>query len=136
MRPVKAILAATALAAVSLAAACNNDLRVQGIEPSNGVWGGGEEVVIQGTGFQPGRGGVTVKFGARDAQPVIVAASDKIQVTTPPGDKNTTVDVIVTFDDGKTFKVPGGFKYIESGIDRKMMNNALNQMGGKDAPKK
>jgi hypothetical protein len=131
MRPVKMFLAAATMLSM---AACNNDLKVAEIEPASGIAGGGEEVVIKGGGFQPGRGGVTVKFGSHDATPVIVASSDKIQVTTPPGDKNTTVDVIVTFDDGKAFRVPNGFHYIESGIDRKMMNNALNQMGG--TPKK
>jgi hypothetical protein len=123
----KMFFAATAMLAL---AACNNDLKVTGIEPASGIAGGGEEVVIQGGGFQPGRGGVTVQFGSHAAQPAVVASSDKIQVTTPGGEKNTTVDVLVTFDDGKTFKVPSGFHYIESGIDRKMMNNALNQMGG------
>jgi hypothetical protein len=123
-----------AAATVLAMAACNNDLKVSEIEPGQGIAGGGEEVVIRGGGFQPGRGGVTVRFGSRDATPVIVASSDKIQVTTPPGDKNTTVDVIVTFDDGKAFKVPSGFRYIESGLDRKTMNNALNQMAG--TPKK
>ena len=127
MRAVKLFLAAATVVSM---AACNNDLKVSEIEPASGIAGGGEEVVIHGGGFQPGRGGVTVRFGGKDANPVIVASSDKIQVTTPAGDKNTTVDVIVTFDDGKTFKVPSGFHYIESGIDRKMMNNALNQMGG------
>ena len=131
MRPVKMFLAA---AAVLSLAACNNDLKVSEIEPASGIAGGGEEVVIRGGGFQPGRGGVTVKFGSHDATPVVVASSDKIQVTTPPGDKNTTVDVIVTFDDGKAFKVPSGFRYIESGLDRKTMNNALNQRAG--TPKK
>jgi hypothetical protein len=127
MRPVKMFLAAAAMMSLS---ACNNDLKVSEVEPANGIAGGGEEVVIKGSGFQPGRGGVTVKFGSRDAQPVVVASSDKIQVTTPPGDKNSTVEVIVTFDDGKAFRVPNGFHYIESGLDRKVMNNALNQMGG------
>lgn len=129
MRPVKMFLAAAAMLSMS---ACNNDLKVTEIEPANGVAGGGEEVVIRGGGFQPGRGGVTVKFGNKDAGSVVVAASDKINVTTPGGDKNTTVDVFVTFDDGKTFRVPSGFHYVDSGIDRKMMNNALNQMGSKD----
>ncbi len=128
MRSFMKVLAVATL--VSLAA-CNNDLKVTDVEPASGVSGGGEEVVIHGAGFQPGRAGVTVKFGSRDATPVVVASSDKIQVTTPPGDKNATVDVYVTFDDGKTFKVPAGFHYVESGLDRKTMNNAFNQMGGK-----
>lgn len=128
MRPVKMLCAAVALFGL---AACNNDLKVTGVDPAQGSVGGGEDVVIEGNGFQPGRGGVTVKFGKRDATAVVVASSDKIKVTTPAGDPNTSVDVTVIFDDGKAFKLPNGFHYIERGMDRNMMNKAFNQMGDK-----
>src|SRR5690242_2877576 len=98
MSSVKMLMAALALSGL---AACSNELKVSEVEPSTGTYGGGEEVVIKGNGFQPGRGGVTVKFGKRDATAVVVASADKINVTTPAGDKNTSVDVTVIFDDGK-----------------------------------
>ncbi len=128
MRAVKMMCAAIALFGVS---ACSNELKITGVEPASGTVGGGEDVVIQGNGFQPGKGGVTVKFGKRDATAVVVASADKIKVTTPPGDPNATVDVTVIFDDGKAFKLGNGFKYIDRGLDRATMNNALNQMGKK-----
>jgi hypothetical protein len=126
MRRLKLFCAAASLVGL---AACSNELKVTEVQPPNGISGGGEEVVIRGNGFQLGRG-VTVKFGNKDAGSVVVASSDRINVATPPGDPNSSVDVIVIFDDGKAFKLPGAFHYIQSGIDRKMMNNALNQMGG------
>lgn len=128
MRPVKMLCAALAILGLS---ACSNDLKVTGVEPPNGSTGGGEDVIIEGNGFQPGRGGVTVKFGHRDATAVVVASADKIKVTTPAGDPNTTVDVTVIFDDGKAFKLNHAFKYIAHGMDRQMMDKAFNQVGGK-----
>lgn len=127
MRPVKMLCAAVALFGL---AACNNDLKVTGVEPATGVVGGGEDVVIEGGGFQPGRGGVTVKFGKRDATAVVVASADRIKVTTPPGDANSTVDITVIFDDGKAFKLGNSFKYIDRGLDRATGNNAFNQLSG------
>src|SRR5262245_3814475 len=62
-------------------AACSNELKISAVAPAQGTFAGGEDVVIQGNGFQPGRGGVTVKFGKRDATAVVVAAADKIHVT-------------------------------------------------------
>jgi hypothetical protein len=130
MRAIHMLCAAATLYGLS---GCSNDLKVTGIEPAHGTFGGGEEVVIKGSGFQPGRGGVSVKFGKRDASSVVVASSDKINVTTPGGDPNTTVDVTVIFDDGKAFKVTNGFHYMAPADTRSMMDKAFNQMG-KGAP--
>jgi len=60
MRPVKMLCAAAALFSM---AACSNELKISNVEPPQGTYAGVEEVVIKGNGFQPGRGGVTVKFG-------------------------------------------------------------------------
>ena len=93
---------------------------------------------ILGNGFQPGRGGVTVKFGLKEATAVVVASTDKIMVTTPGGDPNTTVDVTVIFDDGKAFKVANGFHYMAQVQNRGTLDKAFNQLGkdNKEAPKK
>lgn len=130
MRAVK-MLCATAM--VLSMAACSNELKVTGVEPPQGTYAGGEDVVIRGNGFQPGRGGVTVKFGKRDASSVVVAAADKINVTTPGGDPNTTVDITVVFDDGKAFKLGNSFHYLAPANNRGTMDKAFNNLG-KDTP--
>jgi hypothetical protein len=114
---------------------CSNELKVSEIEPPNGAFTGGEEVVIKGNGFQPGRSGVTIKFGRREATAVAVESGDKIKVTTPAGDKSTTVDVSVVFDDGKAFLLKNGFHYVDTTQQRANMDNAFNALGKKDEKK-
>jgi len=128
MRAVKMLCAAVTVFGL---AACSNELKVTTVEPPQGTYAGGEEVVIKGNGFQPGRGGVTVKFGTRDASSVVVASADKINVTTPGGDPNTTVDITVIFDDGKAFKLGNGFHYMAPVDQRGTLDKAFNQMGNK-----
>jgi hypothetical protein len=43
---------------------------------------------------------------------VTIASTTKIRVVTPPNDKGP-VDVQVMFDDGATFKIANGFRYVE-----------------------
>lgn len=125
-----------AMALVALGfVACSNELKVSEAEPSTGTYNGGEEVVIKGNGFQPGRGGVTVRFGRREAQSVAVESTDKIKVQTPAGDKNTTVDISVVFDDGKAFMLKNGFHYIDNN-QRATMDKAFNAFGDKKDEKK
>ena len=126
MRPVKMLCAAFVICGM---AACSNDLKVTSVEPATGTFGGGEDVVIHGNGFQPGRGGVTVKFGNRPATSVVVASSDKINVMTPGGDPNATVDVTVVFDDGKAFKLANGFHYMAQVDQRGTLDKAFNTLG-------
>jgi len=130
MRAVKMLCAAAVMFGM---AACSNDLKVSSVEPPQGTFGGGEDVVIHGNGFQPGRGGVTVTFGNRPATSVVVAAADKINVMTPGGDPNTTVDVTVIFDDGKAFKLGNGFHYMAQVDQRGTLDKAFNTLG-KDSP--
>jgi hypothetical protein len=112
-------------------AGCSNELKVSSVEPAQGTFAGGEEVSIRGNAFQPGRGGVSVKFGTKEASAVVVAAGDKISVTTPGGDPNTTVDVTVIFDDGKAFKLPNAFHYMAANNSRQTLDKAFDKMGGK-----
>lgn len=126
---------AMALAVLGLAA-CSNELKVTEAEPSNGTFTGGEEVLIHGSGFQPGRGGVTVKFGRRDAQSIAVESTNKIKVLSPAGDKNTTVDISVVFDDGKAFLLKNGFRYLDN-TQKVTMDKAFNAFDKRtDAEKK
>ena len=117
-------------------AACSNELKVSEIDPPHGTFSGGEEVVIKGNGFQPGRGGVTVKFGKKEAGAVVVESASTIKVTTPGGDKNTTVDVSVVFDDGKAFQIKNGFHFIDTTQQRATMDKALGAFGDKKDEKK
>jgi hypothetical protein len=109
---------------------CSNDLKVSEVDPPNGAFTGGEEVVIKGNGFQPGRGGVVVKFGRREATAVAVESGDKIKVMTPAGDKSSTVDISVVFDDGKAFLLKNGFHYVDTTQQRATMGKAFEALGG------
>jgi hypothetical protein len=120
--------------AAVLSVGCSNELKVTEIEPGTGTFNGGEEVVIHGNGFQPGRG-VTVRFGHREAAATVIASGTKIAVTTPTADKNTTVDVSVVFDDGKAFVLKNGFHFIDNN-QRATMDKAFNAFGDKPAEKK
>jgi hypothetical protein len=115
---------------VACAAGCSNDLKVQEAEPEHGAYTGGEEVLIKGSGFQPGRGGVRVMFGKREAGSVAIESSTKIKVLSPSGDKNTTVDISVIFDDGKAFMLKNGFKYIDN-TQRGTFDKAFDVLGKK-----
>lgn len=111
-------------------AACSNELKVSEASPATGGTAGGEEVIIEGGGFQPGRGGVTVKFGNHEAQSVVVESDSKIKVMSPAGDRNTTVDISVVFDDGKAFLIKNGFHYVDP-QQASTMQKSLSAFGTK-----
>jgi hypothetical protein len=115
-----------------LASACSNDLKVSEVEPANGTSTGGEEVVIKGNGFQPGRGGVVVRFGRREATNVVVQSASEIKVTTPAGEKSTSADVSVVFDDGKAFVLKNAFSFVDTTQQRQMMDKTFNALGKKE----
>ncbi len=124
-------LFAVLLAGLALSA-CSNDLKVSEVEPANGTSTGGEEVVIKGNGFQPGRGGVVVRFGRREATNVVVQSSSEIKVTTPAGEKSTSADVSVVFDDGKAFVLKNAFSFVDTTQQRQMMDKTFNALGKKE----
>lgn len=97
------------------AAACEQKggpVKVNKVEPAEGITGGGDQVIITGSGFQPGKTQVEVRFGRRRSEQVVISSSSKIAVVTPPGDKGA-VDVTLAFDDGAFYKIEGGFKYLD-----------------------
>src|SRR5687768_4146246 len=104
-------LAPVAFLLVSVGA-CNKGgpLKVDRVEPAEGVNSGGDHVQIIGSGFQPGKTGVEVRFGRKKAEQVVISSSNKIAVVTPAGDRGP-VDVTLSFDDGSSFKIPNGFRY-------------------------
>jgi hypothetical protein len=113
------------IAGCALIAACTQKggpVKVDSVEPPQGTTAGGDEISIVGGGFQPGRTQAEVKFGRRKADSVTIASNSKIRVVTPPNDKGP-VDVQVMFDDGATFKIANGFRYVEP--------SAVNLPGGR-----
>lgn len=85
-------------------------IRVNKVVPAQGISGGGDQVVIEGNGFQPGKTQVEVRFGLRKAEYVTIASASEIHVVTPAGSKGP-VDVTLMFDNGAQFKIPNGFRY-------------------------
>lgn len=109
------------LSALFLHGACSNETRITEADPTYGTFAGGEEILIRGNGFNPGHGGVSVRFGKREATNIAVESDRAIKVTSPPGDKNAQVDITVIFDDGRAYLLKNGFKYIEAGDSSKVM---------------
>jgi hypothetical protein len=87
-------------------------LKVDLVEPSQGTTAGGDEVTLVGSGFQPGKTQAEVRFGRKKADSVVIASTGKIKVVTPPVEKGP-VDVNVMFDDGSSFKISNGFRFVE-----------------------
>jgi hypothetical protein len=86
-------------------------LQIVRVEPDQGTTGGGDTVHIIGSGFEPGRTQVEVRFGRKKVEQVMISSVDKITVVTPAGDRGP-VDVTLMFDNGAPFKIAGGFRYI------------------------
>jgi hypothetical protein len=107
------IVLGTAVLFLGFASACNENgpLRVDRVEPGEGISGGGDQVNIVGSGFQPGKTQVEVRFGRHKSENVVIASATKITVVTPAGDKGP-VDVTLDFDTGARFSIPGGFRYV------------------------
>ena len=105
-------LSLTALVLVFLAACEETTLRIDRVEPAEGITAGGDHVNIIGAGLQPGKTQVRVSFGSHIAEQVVISSRDKINVVTPNGDKGP-VDVTLDFDNGQRFKIPGGFRFVE-----------------------
>ena len=104
--------------------------KIDKLEPPQGTTAGGEEVTIVGDGFQPGKTQAEVRFGRKKSEIVTIASPTKIKVVTPVGDKGP-VDVTVAFDDGRSFKVANGFRYVEP-VENQNARNAFFQ-GNKPA---
>jgi hypothetical protein len=99
--------------ALAFVAACDETrVRVDRVEPAEGITGGGDQVNIIAAGLQPGKTAVRVTFGHHVAEQVVIASAGTINVVTPSADKGP-VDVTVDFDDGQRFVIPAGFRYVE-----------------------
>lgn len=118
-RPGPAWLAA--IMTIGLGLGCSNETRISELEPPQGTWAGGEEIVIRGNAFP--HGGVTVKFGKKDATNIVVESDKAIKVTSPAGDRNSKVDIVVVFDDGRAFQLKSAFTYLDATDNQKVMKN-------------
>jgi len=112
MKRALALAVSVGLCAVISACQQNGPLKVDSVEPPQGTTAGGEEITINGGGFQPGKTQAEVRFGRKKVESVIIASTNKIRVVTPANEKGP-VDVEVMFDDGAAFKIPNAFHYIE-----------------------
>ena len=101
------------------------DLAVKAVEPGSGTTMGGDQVVIKGTGFEPGAMQAEVRFGRKRAEAVVMASPRQISLTTPPGDR-VPVDVTVIFNDGRAFTLPAGFSYVSPQVSSKVREAYLN----------
>lgn len=104
----------TTLLVLGLLASCddNGKIRVDKVEPPEGISAGGDHVTIVGAGFQPGKTQARIMFGKHTCEQVVIQSANKISVVTPNGDKGP-VDVTLDFDNGARFKIPNGFRYVE-----------------------
>jgi hypothetical protein len=112
-------------------AACDETrLRIDRVEPAEGITAGGDHINIVGAGLQPGKTQVRVSFGGHVAEQVVISSKEKINIVTPNGDKGP-VDVILDFDDGQRFKIPGGFRYVEPKQNEDLRKAFFNKPGEK-----
>lgn len=99
-------------AMLSASAGCDKEVKFTGVEPAFGAFTGGEEIILRGNALP--RVGMQVRFGLKEAQPVVVESDSKVKVLTPPGDKSTKVDISITFDDGRHFVMKQAFTYVDN----------------------
>lgn len=104
----------TTLLALGLLASCDESgkIRIDRVEPPEGISAGGDHINIIGAGFQPGKTQARIMFGKHICEQVVISSTNKINVVTPAGDKGP-VDVTIDFDNGSRYKIPNGFRYVE-----------------------
>ena len=61
------------------ATGCSNETKIAELEPPQGTYVGGEEILIKGRNLPVGRGGVSVTFGRRAATNVVIENSNGIK---------------------------------------------------------
>lgn len=104
-------------------------LKVGNVEPDQGINAGGDNIVIKGSGFVPGKTQVEIRFGRARAEQISIASATEINVVTPPGDKGP-VDITLMFDSGEQFKIAQGFRYVSPGGTEDVRNAFFGGKGG------
>jgi len=122
----------TTLFVLGLLASCddNGKIRVDRVEPPEGISAGGDHVNIIGAGFQPGKTQARVMFGTHVCEQVVISSTNKISVVTPNGDKGP-VDVTLDFDNGSRFKIQNGYRFVEAKQTGDMRNAFFNKPADK-----
>ena len=120
-RAIGLVISAGLVVAMAACQQSGGPAKIDKIEPPQGTTAGGEEVTIIGDGFQPGKTQAEVRFGRKRSEVVTIASTGKIKVVTPVGDKGP-VDVTIAFDDGRAFKLPNGFRYVEPAENQNARN--------------
>ncbi|MBN2718999.1 MAG: IPT/TIG domain-containing protein [Deltaproteobacteria bacterium] len=95
---------------------CEKPLAIKDVSPKTGNVAGGEPLEIIGTGFHNNMG-ISVYVGGNKADNVSIQGTEKLIISTPPGNEPGPVDIRITFDNGSDdFLISGGFTYVkESG---------------------
>jgi hypothetical protein len=107
---------------------CSNETKFSEVVPNTGTFAGSEEVELRGNAFP--KGGVSVRFGSKEATNVVMMSDHTIKVSTPAGDKGTAADVTMVFDDGRAFVLRNGFRYVDSTQQRATMDNFFKKASG------
>ena len=139
MKRVRLAISLVSLALLAQFSACQRSggpLNVEKVEPAEGTTGGGDEVVISGSGFEPGKTQAEVKFGHRKAESVVIASNNKLKVISPSNEKGP-VDIYVSFDNSPdTFKIPNAFRYVEPADTGSVRRAFLSGGQGSNGPAK
>lgn len=106
---------------------CSTETKITELEPPQGTFAGGEEILIKGKNLPVGRGGASVYFGKRAATNIVMENANGIRVTSPAGDRNTEVDVTITFDDGRNYLLKSAFRYLDASDNAKVMKSFGNK---------
>ena len=80
---------------------------ISSVSPAGGVLGGGTNVTITGTNFQPG---ATVRFGNNTSWDTTIAGTTGILAITPPAAAGVA-PIVVTNPDGQSAVLASGFTY-------------------------
>ncbi|MBU3142339.1 IPT/TIG domain-containing protein [Clostridium sp. CF012] len=83
---------------------------ITSISQNSGLIKGGDLVIINGTGFQPG---LKVTIGGIEANIANFYGATRFRILMPMGEKPGTTDVVVTNPDGQSVTLTGGYTYNE-----------------------
>jgi hypothetical protein len=92
---------------------CEKPLAIKDVSPKTGNVTGGEPLEIIGSGFHNNMG-ISVYVGGNKADNVSIQGTEKLIISTPPGNEPGAVDIRVTFDNGiDDFLIADGFTYVK-----------------------
>lgn len=127
----KALLGSVALSGalssllVLLAPACGDGTTaVERLHPTAGRLEGDVDVEIVGRNFRQDIG-YTVYFGVRRAKQIVIRDEGTIIATTPEHRAEEPVDVRIIADDGHSWLIRNGFRYVSESV------NIIEQLGEK-----